>query len=73
MVSIIIINYRQKDLVLTCVDSIRKMIGSPYEIIIVNNSPEERIETGEGINVIPNENRGFSQANNLAATQAKGE
>jgi GT2 family glycosyltransferase len=73
MVSIIIINYRQKELVLACVDSIRKMIRSPYEIIIVNNSPEEMIGAGEGINVIPNENRGFSQANNLAATQAKGE
>ena len=73
MVSIIIINYRQKELVLACVDSIRKMIRSPYEIIIVNNSPEEIIDTSEGINVVPNENRGFSQANNLAAAQAKGE
>ena len=73
MVSIIIINYKQKDLVRNCVQSIRKVIRSPYEIIIVNNSPEEIIEVREGVNVIPNENRGFSQANNLAATQAKGE
>lgn len=72
MVSIIIINYRQKKLVDKCLESIQKNVNSSHEIIIVNNSPEVAIGSGTGVNVIPNENRGFSQANNLAATQAAG-
>jgi GT2 family glycosyltransferase len=74
MVSIIIINYRQKDFVTECVESLRKEIQSPYEIIIVNNSPTEDLRHLEDkATIIPNANKGFSQANNLAAKKAKGD
>lgn len=74
MVSIIIINYNQKDYVKECVDSIVEQIHPQYEIIIVNNSPEQDLRQIEGkANVIPNANNGFSQANNLGVKQAKGE
>lgn len=74
MVSIIIINYRQKDLITECIESIRQVVQSQNEIIIVNNSPTEDLwHLEELATIIPNSNQGFSQANNLAAKKAKGE
>ncbi|MCB0724855.1 MAG: glycosyltransferase family 2 protein [Ignavibacteriae bacterium] len=74
MVSIIIINYNQRDLVSECVKSIENNIHSDYEILIVNNTPEQDLRHLEEIaTVIPNANKGFSEANNLAAKEAKGE
>ena len=78
MVSIIIINYFQKELLLQCLSSIYKCISSyPFEIIIVNNSTGQKLDEISSefpdTTIIPNENRGFSQANNLAAGRSKGE
>ena len=74
MVSIIIINYNQRDLVTECVKSIESNIHSDHEILIVNNTPEQDLRHLEDIaTVIPNANKGFSEANNLAVKQAKGE
>lgn len=70
--SIIIINYKQKEFTLKCVESLRKYPDCEYEIIIVNNSPEDIFDL-EGVRVINNPNNGFSQANNLAAKEARGE
>ena len=69
--SIIIINYKQKEFTLKCVESLRKYPDCEYEIIIVNNSPEDIFDL-EGVRVITNSNKGFSQANNLAAKEARG-
>lgn len=78
MISIIIINYKQKDFVEQCAASIYKHFTSyPFDVIIVNNSPEENLnylkDTYPNISVIENENKGFSQANNLGAKNSKGE
>jgi len=77
MVSIVIVNYKQKDFLLQCVSSVFKQINSyPFEIIIVNNSTEDNLShiTNQfGIRILENENRGYSYANNLGAKFAKGE
>lgn len=69
--SVIIINYRQKEFVVNCVNSLRKNLNCNYEIIIVNNSPEDDFSV-EGIKIILNSNKGYSQANNIAAKEASG-
>ena len=73
MISIIIINYRQKDYVLNCIKSIRDKLKCEYEIIVVNNSSESDSFDLENVLVSNNPNRGFSQANNAASKRAKGE
>ncbi len=77
MVSIIIINYKQKDFLLKCVESIFDKIKScPFEVVIVNNSSEEdlsNIVNKFEVRLLMNENKGFSQANNLGAEHANGE
>lgn len=70
--SIIIINYKQKDFLLNCAASIKENLKCDYEIIVVNNSPESDYLPLEGVTVLNNSNRGFSNANNLAAKIAKG-
>ncbi|MFA7360684.1 MAG: glycosyltransferase family 2 protein [Candidatus Kapaibacterium sp.] len=70
--SVIIINYKQKDFILNCVESIKENLKCSFEIIIVNNSPEDDLSTLKGVTIINNLNKGFSQANNLAANHAQG-
>jgi hypothetical protein len=77
MVSIIIINFHQKDLLCKCIDSIYSTITSyPYETIIINNSADEDIgylsNRYNNLKVIENLNEGFSQANNSGARQSDG-
>lgn len=73
MISIIIINYYQKELLTSCVDSIREHITYPHEIIIVNNSGEDLTILKEKAIIIPSANLGFSHANNLGVKHSKGE
>ena len=78
MVSIIIINYLQKELVDQCVTSIFETIKTyPFEVIVVNNSPSQSLSEltvkFPAVKIIDNENKGFSQANNLAASMSNGE
>jgi N-acetylglucosaminyl-diphospho-decaprenol L-rhamnosyltransferase len=78
MLSIIIVNYLQKDLLLGCVESVYNNLSkNSFEIIIVNNSKEEQLAEISAkyplVKFIPNENTGFSKANNLAFKQASGE
>lgn len=70
--SVIIINYKQRDFILNCIESVRKNLKCKYEIIVVNNSPEDDLSALEGVTIINNSNKGFSHANNFAAKQAKG-
>jgi GT2 family glycosyltransferase len=72
MISIIIINYKQKDYLLNCIKSIRENLKCEYEIIVVNNSSHSDSFKIENITVINNVNLGFAQANNLASNTAKG-
>ncbi|HMS33089.1 MAG TPA: glycosyltransferase family 2 protein [Ignavibacteria bacterium] len=75
--SIIIINFRQKEFTQNCVRSVyEKIEASDFEVIIINNSPEDDLSELEkeyqDIVIISNSNRGFSQANNLGASRADG-
>ena len=72
MISIIIINYKQKEYLLNCIKSIRDNLKCEYEIIVVNNSSESDSLNLENVTVINNANLGFAQANNLASKSAKG-
>ncbi len=79
-VSIIIVNYNTKDLVLQCIASIEKETKNiAYEIIVVDNDSKdgscESIKTKfpEVILIESKENLGFGKANNLGAQNAKGD
>lgn len=78
MISIIIINYKQKKFTEECVRSVYDKFKSyPFEVIIVNNSREESLEQLKSgypdLTIIENENKGYSQANNSGAKTASGE
>ncbi|MEK7572933.1 MAG: glycosyltransferase [Patescibacteria group bacterium] len=78
-VSIIIVNYKTKGELFTCVKSI--IDSKPkikHEIIVVDNDRDKTIEDNlrksfPEIIYVPNENLGYSQGNNLGAKHAKGE
>lgn len=79
-VSVIIVHYQVKDLLRNCILSIKKYFhGFEYEVIVAdNNSPNPEwkslISEFPDIRFLPLEdNLGFSKANNLAVTLAKGE
>lgn len=78
-VSIILVNYKTKDLTLNCIKSIyEKTTGVDFEIIVVDNNSQdgsaEAIEQEfQNVKVIYNKiNVGFGAANNIAIKQAKG-
>ena len=78
-VSIIIINFNTKDLILACVESIiRQTSGLTYEIIVVDNASIDGSARAlseqfpQTILIESNENIGFGSANNLGAEIAKG-
>lgn len=78
MISVIIINYKQKKYTEDCVRSVyEKFRSHPFEVIIVNNSPEESLSHLKSeypdLKIIENENKGYSQANNKGAETASGE
>lgn len=74
--SIIIVNYRQFRFLERCVSSVEQFFtGESYEIIVVNNSPEEDItplEKHKSIRIYQNENAGYAVSSNLAAHKAAG-
>lgn len=79
-VSIILVNYNTKDLLINCIDSIfEKTIDISYEIIIVDNDSHDGTENAikrnfPDINFIQSgANIGFGRANNLGIEEAKGE
>lgn len=78
-VSIILVNYKTKDLTINAIKSIKeKTIDIKYEILVVdNNSEDGSVEVIKQIfpdvNVISNSsNLGFGTANNVAIKEAKG-
>jgi len=78
LLSILIVNFNGKDFLGPCLDSIRKHVTVPYEIIVVDNA------SGDGsvdylrqnyltVRVVASHvNLGFTGGNNLAAKEAKG-
>lgn len=81
--SIIIVSYNTKDLLLDCISSIHTTIKkTPYEIIVVDNAStdktskelENKKSDFKNMKLIQNEeNEGFSKANNRGVKIAKGE
>lgn len=77
MISVLIVNYYHKKYLHDCISSVVRFFGDyPFEIIIINNSPEEDIEEikklSDKITVVPNDNKGYPASNNKAAFLAKG-
>ena len=73
--SIIIVNYNTKDLILKCIESIKKSKPKvSYEIIVIDNGSEEPPPSSKDYRLIKNkENLGFAKANNQGIRLAKGE
>jgi len=78
-ISIIIVNWNVKELLLNCIESIKETIGDvPYEVIVVDNashdgSAEALSESHPEVKTIKNlRNDGFAAANNVAARRAMG-
>jgi len=78
ILSIIIVNYNSKDVLLNCITSLNSLGKKiPFEVIIIDNASSESIRYIEhqfpNINFIYNEkNIGFAAANNMGIRQAKG-
>lgn len=72
--SIIIVNYNTKKLVLDCIDSIKKHKPKiDYEIIVVDNGSNNPIGPSSDYRLIANkENLGFAKANNQGIKVARG-
>ncbi|MCE1164258.1 MAG: glycosyltransferase [Bacteroidetes bacterium] len=74
--SIIIVNYRQCIFLERCISSIEQFLKSvSYEIIIVNNSPEEDLSDlseHREIKLIESSNVGYAAASNLAVKNSGG-
>jgi len=79
-VSIIIINWNTKELVLSCVESVYKSISKlSFEVIVVDNGSQDGSVEAlkklrfKNLKIISNEkNLGFAKANNIGITIAKG-
>lgn len=71
--SVVIINYNTKELTLSCIDSIKKFTkGIKFEIILIDNASNERIDAKE-VKIIRNKsNLGFTGANNQGMKESKG-
>jgi len=77
--SIIIVNYNTKELLINCVESIVKHTkGLKYEIVVVDNNSDDKVKSSwfdstEHITIILNkENKGFGAANNIGLEKAQG-
>ena len=79
LVSIIILNYNSGNLLVNCIDSIKKSSYSNYEIIVVDNASDDDSitlckERFSDINLVRNKkNLGYSEGNNIGIKEAKGE
>jgi GT2 family glycosyltransferase len=78
--SIIIINYKTKDITRDCLESILYNCDGDYEIILVDNNSSDasvnylRQSFGDRIKIIENKsNFGFAKANNIGVKEAKGD
>jgi len=73
--SIIIINYKQEDLLKKCLASVYSILKSePFEVIVINNSGEDKLPAFNlpNFRIIESENYGYAAANNIGAGKAKG-
>lgn len=80
LVSVIVVNYNSGSYAKTCIESLLKQANVRLEIIVVDNaSADDSVNVlkntfGEKITlIVSQENLGFGNANNLAATKASGD
>ena len=79
LVSVIVLNYNAGELLLNCIDSLKKSRYEKLEIIVVDNISTDNSqvickERFPDINLIQNkENLGYCGGNNIGITNAKGE
>ena len=78
MVSIVIVNFNGGELLLQCVESIKKQTFKDYEIIIVDNNSSDKsinsIDQDDSIRMIINStNAGFAKAQNQGIDLSQGE
>ncbi|MDD2235852.1 MAG: glycosyltransferase family 2 protein [Kiritimatiellae bacterium] len=78
--SIIIVNYNGGAMLRTCLDSVKRQTFRDYEVIVVDNGSKDDsldipfLDTDPQYRVIRlNRNSGFSEANNIALKQVRGE
>ena len=78
--SIIIVSYKNIEIVLECINSIYQYndIGEKIEVILVDNSPDHNVHNAvknkfSSVIGIKNINNGFGAGNNLGAARARGE
>ena len=79
-ISIIIVNYNSRNLLLECLQSIKESLIVNYEVIIVDNNSSDdsfmkskiTIKDNRFIFVSLSENLGFAKANNIGVSKASG-
>lgn len=78
--SVIIVSYKNLDIIIDCIESIYQYndIGSKLEIILVDNSPDDRIysyvkETYPEVLAIKNDNKGYGHGNNIGVINSNGD
>lgn len=75
--SIIIISFNTKDLTIACLNSVKKYVAVPHEVIVVDNASHdgsvEALKKRSDVTLIVNtKNTGFAAANNQGMKKAKG-
>ncbi len=77
-ISIIIVTYNNEQYILKLIDSIKKYIRQPFEIIVVDNDSQDNtvstLEKISNIKLLPqSENLGFSKGNNVGVKNSNGD
>ena len=80
-VSIVIVTYRTGPIVIEAIGAIAAHTAEPYEVIVVDNSPDDDQRTADllrtqtrGVTLLtPHQNLGFGGGNNLGADRAAGD
>ncbi len=78
MISIILVSYNVGDVTKACIQSIKRNVTIPYEIIVVDNNSEKAtidiLDGIDGINLIKSGvNQGFPRGCNMGLAAAKGD
>ena len=73
MLSVIIINHNTPEITLKCLDHVFKSKNIDFEVILINNTPENKINYPK-VKIINNKKRlGFGANNNIGLKHAKGD
>ncbi len=79
MLSVIVVNYNTRDLLLECLYSLKKHLRSNFEVIVVDNNSKDKSAAAvrsefPNVHLIKlEENRGFGFANNVGMREAQGD